>query len=482
MSDPQQNLSDRLRNVRVGVRSELEVSRHLLNGQPAYVVRDPITFQTLRLTPENYQIFVSLNPNQELSAIFSTLVGRGILEEDQSESFYSFVLRLTQLGLLTLPVSDGAGLYRRFQERRANELKSKLLGFLFLRVPLISPDEFLTRTMKWFAPLFSRPAFLLWFIGLSVCGLLIHARWDEFIDPTETVLATQNIPVLWTLLVVLKVFHEFGHAYACKRFGGNVPEMGAFFIAFTPCAYVDASASWGFPSRWQRIAVALAGMYVESILAMLALILWCVTPPGLLHSIALYTVILSTVVTVGFNANPLMKYDGYYVLSDLIGMPNLRADAQLAWSGLLKRICFGIRPELSGYSRHTRTLLVIFGLLSALYKFIVVAGISLMLAFMFPAVGIAMAAMYLSQTIWQSISSLVRLIRSPEAAAHKPRILTVVGGMAAILIGAFVACPMPGSVVGSGVVERDGDTTIRAEVSGFLRNAQVVVGQEILKG
>ncbi|MFN8707993.1 MAG: hypothetical protein ACK526_10205 [Planctomyces sp.] len=230
------SLAERLKHVRVGVRHELEVSRQILNGTPAYIIRDPVSFQTLRLTPEDYQIFTALTPEEELSAICQRLMHDGTLEDDQADAFYEFVLRLTRHGLLTLPVSDGPGLYRRFQRRSAAEFRSKFTGFLSLRVPLYSPDEFLKRTLRYIAPLFTRTAFLIWLIAMITSGYVVHLRWNEFQNPVDTISVTSNLPVLWTLLIVLKVIHEFGHAYACRRFGGCVPEMGALFVVFTPCA------------------------------------------------------------------------------------------------------------------------------------------------------------------------------------------------------------------------------------------------------
>ena len=164
-----------------------------------------------------------------------------------------------------------------------------------------------------------------------------------------------NVPILWTLLVGLKTFHELGHAYACKRFGGTVPEMGAMIMMGTPCAYVDASSSWSFPKRWHRMIVALAGMYFESMLAMVALVVWLCTDTGQLHSAAQYAIVLSTVVTIGFNANPLMRYDGYFILCDLLNFPNLHRDAKASSSSFIKWILYGIESKPVSENRFLRS-------------------------------------------------------------------------------------------------------------------------------
>lgn len=478
----QPSISARLKNVRVGIRRELEISRHVLNGEPAYVVRDPVSFQTLRLTAEDYQIFVALNADQELGAILEALMRRGVVAEDQADQFYDFILRLTQHGLLTLPVSDGAGLYKRFQRRQTAALRAKITGFLFLRIPLISPETILNRTMKFFMPLFTRWAFLVWLGGMLLSSVVVYARWNEFWNPVATIQITSNLPVLWTLLVGLKVVHEFGHAYACRKFGGYVPEMGIFLIVFTPSAYIDASASWGFPKRMHRVIVALAGMYFESIIAMLALAVWCLTTPGPLHSTAQYAVLLSTAITLGFNANPLMKYDGYFVLSDLLGMPNLRADSQSALKSLLNRVVFGIKQKPSRYTTLRQLMLVAYGIACSIYKVAVVIGMSLMLAFMVPVLGIGLAGIYLLQTIAQSLRGLLQLYHSPEAANVKGRILITVLCSATAIIVCGTWMPVPVSVNSTGIVRRSEDQTIRADVSGFLVCRHVQTGDQVLAG
>ncbi len=475
--DATQNLAPRLRRVRVGVRAELETTRQIFNGEPCYVVRDPISFQTFKFSPDDYQVFVALNDSEELGTIFDRLVEREAVDADEEEDFFQFIIHLNQVGILTLPVSDGKSLYERFMQRRAGELKAKLLGIFFLRVPLFQPNQFLNRTIHLVRPIFSRAAFAIWLISLMICGCIIASHWSEFCDPLATMLTLKNIPILWSLIVFLKIFHEFGHAYACKHFGGDVPEMGAFFIVGTPCAYVDASASWGFGKSRHRIMVALAGMYFESILAMIALFIWTFTSPGIVHSAAQYAVVLSTIVTIGFNANPLMKYDGYYVLGDLLGMPNLKGDSQQQLNNDLKRAFFGIRRPAIGRTFVGRIFLSLFGFASAVYKLIVIFGISVMIAFKVPALGIGLAGFYVVQTIWQSLTKLLGfLLKSPELESNRLRAFVVTTIVAAAAFLSLTLLPIPGNVKSTGVVRRTLDTPIHAPSDGFLTSIEVLEG------
>ncbi len=480
MSQPMQNLAAQLADVRVGVRPELEVSRHVFGGEPAYVVLDPVSFQSHRFSEHDYQVFVAIHDRQKLGSLFAELVAREVVDGDQEEEFYGFILSLTQRGLLNLPLSDGGRLFKRFEEKRQAKRKNRLMSSLFLRVPLVKPDRFLNRTVHLVRPLFTRTAFAVWCLALLASLAVVFSRWDEVTSPLASILAVGNIPVLWTLLVVLKVIHELGHAYACKRFGGKVPEMGAFFILLTPCAYVDASASWGFPSRWHRVIVALAGMYFESIAAMFALALWVATPPGTLHDAAHYAVVLSTIVTIAFNANPLMRYDGYYVLSDALGIPNLRAEADRCLRSWASRLLYGVKRRGTGRGKLHGAGLAAFGVAGSLYKIVLLLGISLVIAQKLPLVGFGVAGLYVLQTVKQSGLSLTNYLRfSEELADRRRRAVGVTALCAAASLMAVCLLPMPAGVEAVGVVTRQEELTVRAGAPGFVREVLVESGDAV---
>jgi putative peptide zinc metalloprotease protein len=480
---PIASLADRLRNVQVGTRQELEPSRHVFRGLPSYVVLDPVTFQAHQFSIQDYQVFVRLDRQRPLGEVFETLVDEGVLARERENDFYHFIVHLNQLGLLNLPVSNAKTLYARFEKRQAARRRNRILGCLFLRVPLCHPDAFLKKTVRAVAPLFTRGAFVLWLIALVLGVTVVVTRWEEFRDPLGTMLAMKNLPILWILLVTLKVGHELGHAYACKHFGGNVPEMGAYFILFTPCAYVDASAAWGFTNRVHRVVVSLAGMYFESIAALIALAVWCMTGPTAIHSAAHYVIILSTVVTIGFNINPLMRYDGYYIFSDLVNVPNLRQLASAQTIATLKRRLFGIRTRPVTESRKGQLGLFVFGVASALYKFSVLLGICAIIAMKIPAIGLGIGVSYIGTTFWKLGVTLVRYVGwSEEVAPVRFRAVLA----ASLLLAACPLCllvlPTPGSVQSVGIVGRGNDRIVRSTGTGFLQEPRVQVGDRVELG
>jgi putative peptide zinc metalloprotease protein len=432
-------------------------------------VRDPVTAQTHRFSGQDYQLFVAVDQTRTLRETIAQLIKKNRITAEQTDDFYRFVVHLHQMGLLTLPISDGSALYNRYKQRIESQKKGKFLKLMFMKVPLAKPDKWLGSTVHLVAPLFTKTALFIWLACVVACGAILLIHWKEFVNPLGTMLTLSNVPILWTLLVGLKTFHELGHAYACKRFGGTVPEMGAMIMMGTPCAYVDASSSWSFPNRWHRMIVALAGMYFESMLAMVALLVWICTDTGQIHSAAQYAIVLSTVVTIGFNANPLMRYDGYFILSDLLNFPNLHRDAKASSSGFLKWILYGIKPKPVSDKRSIQIAMISFGLACMIYQVTVAIGIATLLTLSIPVVGPAIAFFVSGLPVIRTAKKWVMYVTtSEELATVRYRAVSVAGGLTlALLLGIF-AIPISGSVQSLGIVHRQEEQSVRASVSGFL--------------
>ena len=475
MSAPQtapSELDAKLGDVRASVRPNLEISRHVFSGKPTYVVRDPVTAQTHRFSAQDYQLFIAVDQTRTLRESIEQLIQKNRIGPEQIDDFYRFVVHLHQMGLLTLPLSDGSSLYNRYKQRMDAQKKGKFLKLLFMKVPLAKPDKWLGSTVHLVAPLFTKTALWIWLACVIACGAVLLIHWKEFVNPLGTMLTLSNVPILWTLLVGLKTFHELGHAYACKRFGGTVPEMGAMIMMGTPCAYVDASSSWSFPNRWHRMIVALAGMYFESMLAMVALVFWLCTDTGQLHSAAQYAIVLSTVVTIGFNANPLMRYDGYFILCDLLNFPNLHRDAKASSSGFIKWVLYGIESKPVSENRSIQIAMTMFGLACMIYQVTVSIGIATLLTLSVPVFGPVIAFFVSGMPVARTIKKWVLYVAtSKELETVRYRAVGVAGGLTlAILIGVF-AIPISGSVQSLGIVHRQEEQSVRASVSGFLVSA-----------
>ena len=454
MSEPADNpnpptLADRLGDVTVGLRVELEVSRHIFRGQPSYVVRDPMTFQSQKLDAADYQVLVSISHDRRLADIFDDLVARDVLAPPDEDKFYDFIMSLHRLGFLQLPIADYKNLYRRYRSRERATRRSRITGFLFLRIPLLNPDNFLNRTMHLARPLFTKTAFVVWCLVMLAAGFV----------------ALKN-----------------RHAYACKRFGGHVPEMGAYMILFTPCAYVDATASWGFTRKRDRILVCLGGMYVESFIAALAVFVWAMAGSAMVQGIAYNVIFLASVVTVLFNVNPLMRYDGYYLFSDLVEIPNLRARASEYVSGLIKRVALGVSVRKAVRTSRLRAILFTYGIAASIYRVMLVVGISILLASKVFILGMAMAIFFLGGAVINMIRNIASyVLHSEETAPVRGRAVAVTVATIALAAVGLLYIPLPTSVDAQGLVQYEREHVVRTTIAGSMTSRSVRDGQAVRK-
>ncbi|MCH9022746.1 MAG: hypothetical protein IID32_08260, partial [Planctomycetes bacterium] len=413
-----QSLADKLGQVHVGLRQDLEVHRLLFRGRASYVIRDPVSMQCHRANKEEYEIIVNMNPDRTLADTIGFLVTAGKVRADHEESIYEFVLNLHRMAFLQLPISDDKALFRRYQAKQQARAKEKFMAFLFLRIPLINPDYILNKTIHVAKHLFTRKFFYAWLGLMALTAAVVILKRRELLAPLAHTFTGSNLISLWVCLILLKVFHEFGHSYACKVRGGYVPEMGIFLIAGTPCAYVDVTSSWAFPNKWDRIIVGLGGMYFESMIAAMALFVWAFSDSAGLQQLAHNIFILSGFVTVFMNINPLMKFDGYYILSDLIEVPNLRPRSQSYVIVVLKRIFLGIKTKGQDQGFAMKSFLFIFGVASSFYKAFIVLAISALIATKAFLIGMFIAGGYILSVLTRMIKSLSQYLWKSEESAH----------------------------------------------------------------
>lgn len=477
---PVSKLEASLRDARVSLRQDLDVTRHVFRGVVHYVLQDPLTFSSHSFSVEDYSILSRLTVESTLEETLDKLIESELVAAEDRELFYQFVFSMHRIGFLKLPVSDGDTLYKRFQARAEAKKKGRVSSFLFMPVPLWNPDQFLSRTMPHVRHLCSTRAFKIWMAIVAFATVVLIQSWSEFQRPVADIFSGENLPLLWLTLIGLKVIHEFGHAYACKYFGGHVPEMGVMLILFTPCAFVDASSSWTFKKKSERLMVCMAGMYVELFIAALALLAWSVTPPGILRECLHNIVLLASLVTVGFNVNPLMRYDGYYALTDLVEVPNLRSRSTDYATAVLKKWTLGVpvanRPDTSTM----RMGLLTFGIASAVYKVVLVLGISVAIAFKFFLGGMLIGAFYFGGELIKIVKRLIPYLWHSEETATKRLQARFYGLLivAGLPLG-LMAIPVPNNIRSPGVVVGGKELIVRAEAAGFLADVFIEPGQQI---
>ena len=474
---------EKLGVIKIGLRRDLVVTRQEMGGQPKYVMHDPLAFQNHVLSRLEYQVVSGIVATRTLAENFDALIGRGVMEESRRDEFYEFVLSLHDKNLLQLPMMQADAQFKRYEQRRDAKRSGWYRAALYFHVPLLNPDRFLNQTLRYVSWLFTRTGLALWTMLMLAVAWSCLGRFGEMFEHSAELLNIHNLPLMWIALVLLKVIHEFGHAYACKRFGGEVPQMGLAFIVLTPCAFVDASASWKFPSRWSRITVAMAGMYVESIVAGLFALIWTSTQPGLLHDVALNVMVLASAITVLMNLNPLLKFDGYFVASDLLGVVNLRQRADLYLKSFAGHIALGLPRIKNSYSTWQKWVYGTYAPCSFLYKIVLAITITTMVVMAWPIGGALLGVVFAWLLILQPLRRLLDyLLSSKETAPVRGR--SRVAALSLFVAAPVVLWQVPVStkIVAPGVLEPMQRFSVRAPVSGFVADIPASHGSSVAEG
>ncbi|MHC4514825.1 MAG: hypothetical protein ACYTKC_06145 [Planctomycetota bacterium] len=478
-----EELETKLGPIQIGLRSDLVITRHVLRERASYVVHDPVTFANHSFNAFEYRVLTTIVPGRTLRETFTKLVEQTILTDREKHGFYRFILQLHAMNLLHLPITDASTLFERYKDKRARKRGTPVRNLVYWRIPLIDPDRFLDKTVKYVGWIFSRTGLVLWMILIGITLWKCWGRFGEMFGAAGDLLQLSNVPILFVSLVVLKAIHEFGHAYACKRLGGAVPEMGVVFILATPCAFVDASASWRFPNRWHRIAVGLAGMYVECTVAAAFALVWVATPPGFLHDVARNVIVLASLVTVLFNLNPLMRFDGYYIFTDLWGTPNLWDRAGRFVKGWAKRVLLGLEQPRTDLSRQERVLYPVYGVSAVIYRFFLVLGICAMVMINWPVAGAILGLVFGYSMLLQPLLKAVRyMLTDEETEPVRRRARAVAWSGVGVVLMVFFWLPVSFNVVAPGILEPEYYQVLRAPAGGFIKEVTTITGDHVQAG
>jgi putative peptide zinc metalloprotease protein len=345
-----------------------------------------------------------------------------------------------------------------------------------IKFPLFDPDRFLQKTLHLVAPLFSPGALVLWIALVVLASITAMLHWSELVEYGQARFDDpRNLFWYWLLYPLLKALHEFGHAYATRKWGGAVNEMGVMLLVFFPVPYVDSSAAHRFSSKQRRLLVNAAGIMVEVCLAAIALLVWVNIDHGLLRDLAFDIVIIGGVSTLVFNANPLLRFDGYYLLSELIEIPNLgtRADQYLAY--WCKRYLLDMPGLVSPVTAAGEVKwLVVYGICSRIYRVLISLVIAFWVAGQFMIVGVLLAIWAIgSQIVYPLGRGLCRLLPALLQVGRMARFSMMSGSLVLIaLLGLLL--PTTHSTYSEGIVSLPENALIRAATDGVV--SEVVLG------
>ena len=362
----------------------IEPGAALINGAPSWTLFDPLRHLFFQLGRIEYRI-LSRWASGDLVKVKDDLAGEG-LDEEQINAAFGRVVEFSLSNSLTVtPIGNTvAGLTEQRQRAKKQWWKWMLDNYLFIRIPIVKPAAFLERTIDKVAPLWSFPA-LIFFALLALSGLfLVTRQWDSFLASFLYFFSWQGLVAYGIGLFAIKVLHELGHAYTATRFGCRVPSMGVSFLVMMPVLYTDTSGAWRLTSRKQRLMIDCAGVAVELMVAGVATMAWVFLPDGMVRSVAFILATTSWLMSLAINLNPFMRFDGYYLLSDWLGVPNLQPRAFALGKWKLRELLFALNDEApEQVPFKLRRGMIAYAWMTWVYRLILFIGIALLVYTLF---------------------------------------------------------------------------------------------------
>lgn len=394
------------------LRQELAIfgSERMHDGQPSWTLHDPVRNQFFRIDWATFEIVCRWDTGD--SAAIAQSVSAETPLSVRSDDVAAVGQFLAENQLVQIAAGGQArALATRLQALRGTWATWLLHHYLFFRVPLARPDAWLQRFLPWVEPLWSR-GFLFLTVMALVFGVFQIARdWGRFSNTLLDTFSWSGLAGYGVALTAAKLLHELGHAFTAKRWGCHVPAMGVALLVLFPVAYTDTNEVWKLGNRQKRLAVAGAGILTELTIAAWASLAWGLLPEGQLKSAAFMLATTTWVATLVINASPFMRFDGYFLLSDWLDLPNLhaRSFALARWDLRERLFALGVPPP-EVFSPARRVGLIAFAYVTWIYRLIVFLGIAaLVYAFFIKAVGIILFAVEIGWFVVFPLWSEVRL-------------------------------------------------------------------------
>lgn len=467
------------------LRQHVQLHQHQYRGQTWYVLQDHSSGRFHRFSVAAYQLIGLMDGRHDMDQIW--LHASQSLADDALTQGQAIQL-LAQLYKADALVADVSPDTRElFQRQHSGERRQKLQKWkspLSVRVPLIDPDKFITATQHLVGKLFSKWGLFLWLLVVGSATVSAITHWPELTENlVDRVLAGQNIVILLLTFPLVKLVHEFGHAYAARSLGGEVHEMGVMFLILMPIPYVDATSSSAFPGRWQRALVGASGMLTELFIAAIALYIWLNVEPGFISAMMYNTMIIAGVSTLLFNANPLIRFDGYYILADLLEIPNFGTRSTRYLGYLVQKYLFKLEGLKSpANAPGERGWFIFYGVASFIYRLFLISFIVFLLADKYFIVGILLAIWaFITMALMPIYKQMKFLMTDKKLKGKRGRAIAISSGFL-LALAAMMLIPVQLSTVVEGVVWADQASRVRMDSQGFVEQELVRSGETVSAG
>lgn len=459
-------------------RADLVVAKIDYLGVGYQVIKDPVALKYHRLQMEQYRILELLDGQRSLESVRDDLKAEFPTLQITLSDIQQLITDLHKKGLVVSNrVGQGASVVRERAKTRNAKIKQTMMSLLSLRLPGWDPEWTLSQMHPFFKWLFHPFIVTVCMIFVVSSWLVLGANLDEFrgrLPEFQSFFGWPNLMYLWATLGIAKIIHEFGHGLSCHHYGSECHEMGVMMLVFSPCLYCDVTDSWMLKNKWHRIIIGAAGMYIEIILSAFAIYIWWLTKPGLLHHLALNTFFVTTITTVIFNANPLMRFDGYYMMSDFLEIPNLRQKSEKLLKEAFSWYCLGIESKPDPFMPETgRFWFVTYAIAAWLYRWVILFSISMFLytvlkPYDLQSLGITLLVFSMAGIFFSMFRSIYQIIATPRMepmSKTKMAISTLVCGG---LIWVAFTTPIPWYHEAPFVLEPRGVVMVPAPIAGLI--------------
>lgn len=465
---------------------QARMTRHVYRAQVWFVVQDQSGGKFHRLTPGAHALVMRMDGVRSVQSLWEEANTSGSGEICTQDELVELLVQLHAADLLQADTTpDSAVLFERRRKKRLQTFKQWVLNPMSIKIPLLDPDPLLARWAPRLAWCFGRWGLALWLAVVVPAAILAVQNWQALTtNMSDRVLSSSNLLVMALVFPLVKIAHELGHGLAARVWGGAVHQMGVMLLVFAPVPYVDASSSASFASKYRRAVVAAAGMLVELFLAAIALYLWLLIEPGVVRAVAYNVMLIAGVSTLVVNGNPLLRYDGYFILCDLIEMPNLaqRGQKYLAWLWDCK--IFGVHDQdPPAESRSERRWLQAYTPLAWCYRVLVTVSIILFIGGQFFIFGTLLALWgafsLVGMPLWKAYRHVVG---SPGLQRRRARAIRISLGIATTVLVVAFLLPMPLRTRAEGVIWLPDQSMLYAGGGGFFQRWLVEPGQRVMKG
>lgn len=451
-------VSSSSRALTVRMRPDLVANKQLYQRQGFWVVKEPVGLQYFRFHEEEYYILCQLDGHISLQQIKDGFEAKFAPQKITFGDLQQFIGMLHRSGLvISNSPGQGKALRERGRQKMNKETMGKFANVFALRYRGFDPEKILNAILPWFGWIFTVAA-LLAFGGLFLSALMllgtqydaVYARLPSF----GQFFAADRWLILAVTMAIVKVIHEFGHGLSCKKFGGECHEIGFMLLVFTPCLYCNVSDSWMLPNKWKRVWIGAAGIYVEMILASFAAYVWYFTESGTtINDLCLNMMFLNAVSTVLVNGNPLLRFDGYYILMDALEIPNLRQKSTEVLKRWFQKTCLGLELQDDPFMPNRGKLFfALFTIASVIYRWVVVFSITwfvikILEPYGLQSIGRVVAVVGFFGLVAQPIIQTFKFCRTPGRLSKvKKRPLFVTLAIVGVIVGIVGYVPLPHAV------------------------------------